>query len=198
MSENFVVDGQNIKQKRTNDIVFIGKLIETKGAFNLIKAFNVFIEKFQMYRLIMIGGGSKQTAMNYATENAKKRIVYTGYISSTQIIEYLDKASFAVIPTFIETLGQAAIEVMGRGNILIYTQTSTGPELVDDGVDGFLVDPYNINAIIDKMTYVANNIDDLHHIRLNAVLKVRNKFGEQQIINQLENFYLNTIKTFKK
>lgn len=189
MSENFMVKEKDIMQERSNDIIFIGKLIESKGAFNLIKAFNIFTEQFPEYRLVMIGGGCEENALRYATKNAKKNIKFTGYISSTQIIEYLDKASFAVIPTFFETLGQAAIEVMGRGNILIYTTTSTGPELIDNGIDGFLVDPHDIDAIVNKMIFVAQNIETLHNVRLNAAHKVREKFGENEIINQLEKYY---------
>ena len=51
-----IINAPHIKRKNT--IVFLGKIIKTKGAFNLIKAFNIFAKRHPEYRLIMIGGGN--------------------------------------------------------------------------------------------------------------------------------------------
>ena len=44
MSNKFIVNPTEINNDRKNEIIFIGKLIKEKGAFNLIKAFNIFSE----------------------------------------------------------------------------------------------------------------------------------------------------------
>lgn len=197
MSEDFMVEVDDINIERSKDIVFIGKLFETKGTYNLIRAFNSFTQKYPEYRLVMIGSGGVDKAMSFANPEAKARIHFTGFVTGAEIRTYLDKAAFAVVPSFFETLGQAAIEIMGRGNILIYTSAATGPEIIDDGVDGYLVDPHDVEAISTKMSYVADHIDELTAMRVKAAQKVRNRFSESSIINQLEGYYQSVIKNKK-
>ena len=188
----------NVQINRENNIVFLGKIIETKGAFNLIKAFNLFSEKYPDYNLIMIGAGNIEEGKSYVATQAKDKVFFTGYLKPVEIVRYLQTAAFCVIPSFFENFSVAALEVMGFGNILIYTKESSGPELINDGVDGFLVNPYDVKDIVDKMIYVANNIENLEIIRNNAKNKIEACFSEEIIINQLENYYINLITSVRR
>lgn len=190
---SFLKMASSQRGNREKNIVFLGKVIRTKGAFNLIKAFNIFSEKHPNFNLIMIGGGDIEEGKSYVAPHAKGKIFFTGYLELIDIAKYLQTASFCVIPSFFENFSVAALEVMGFGNILIYTRESSGPELIDDGVDGFLVNPYDIKDIVDKMEYVAKNIDNLEIVRCNAKNKVSTCFSEEIIIDQLEKYYLNLI-----
>lgn len=190
---SFLDLASSIQINRSKNIVFLGKIIPTKGAFNLIKAFNKFSIEFSDYNLIMIGGGQIDECKSLVDNDKKKKVYFTGYLNPREIAEYLKSAAFCVIPSFFENFSVAALEVMGFGNILIYTKESSGPELINDGVDGFLVNPYDINDIVDKMIYVANNIENLEIIRNNAKNKIEACFSEEKIINQLENYYINLI-----
>ncbi len=191
--DTFINYAKGITVKRTNNIVFLGKIIETKGAFNLIKAFNQFSLKHPDYTLTMIGGGMLDKGKAIASNFTKDKIKFTGYLQPEEIASYLRSAAFCVIPTFFETLGVAALEVMGCENILIYTTTSSGPELINDGIDGFLVNPHDVDEISNKMDYVAVNIESLQSMREVAANKVKSVFSEQIIIDQLENYYTNQI-----
>lgn len=188
--DDLIVSPLKIKKQRTNEIVFIGKLIETKGAFNLIKAFNKFVKKFPQYSLVLIGGGDITFAKAYASTDALSHIIFTGFIDNSLIYNYLDRATFAVLPSYFETLGLAAIEVLSRGNILLYTNTATGTEIINDGYNGFLLNPFDIDDILSKMIYVAENIDKLEYVRINAIQSVIDNFSESLVLSKLENYYL--------
>lgn len=198
MSNKFIVNPTEINNDRKNEIIFIGKLIKEKGAFNLIKAFNIFSENHPEYHLIMIGAGDIEAAKTFATKEALSHIEFTGFIAGEQIRSLLDRAAFAVVPSFFETLGQAAIEIMSRGNILIYTNTATGTEIIEDGKNGFLVNPYDVDDILKKMDYVAEHINLLSDMRRKAVENVYNKFAEPLIVSQLEQYYKNVINEYDK
>ena len=189
MNANFIVDDNEINDDRTKNIIFIGKIIETKGAFNLLRAYNSFSQEHPDYKLIMIGGGEIEQGKLLVPEQLCDRVEFTGFVDSVHVREYLKTAAFCVVPSFFETLGQGAIEMMGLGNILIYANTSTGPEIITDGIDGFLVDPYVVDAIHDKMSYVATNIDELKEVRHQAARTVRERFAEDIVISQLEDYY---------
>lgn len=182
------------KEKRNNTIVFLGKIVETKGAFNLIKAFNQFTLKHPEFDLVMIGKGNIEYGKSIVNNVSKSKVLFTGYLKPEEISEYLRKAAFCVIPTFFENFSVAALEVMGSGNILIYSKSSSGPEVINDGVDGFLIDPYDVQSILEKMNYVAENLNSLSHIRTEAIKKIKLNFSEDIIIDQLEKYYKRLIK----
>ena len=189
----FATLSKDINVEREKSIVFLGKIIKTKGAFNLLDAFNSFSKTHSEYKLIMIGGGDIKKGKSLVSNHAKDKVCFTGYLKPMEIAKYLKSAAFCVIPTFFENFSVAALEVMGCENILIYTTTSSGPEVIDDGVDGFLVNPHDVGAITDKMIYVADNLNDLKSMRMVAARKIRNKFSEVSIMDKLENYFKATI-----
>ena len=189
----FATLSKDINVEREKSIVFLGKIIKTKGAFNLLDAFNSFSKTHSEYKLIMIGGGDIKKGKSLVSNHAKDKICFTGYLKPMEIAKYLKYSPFCVIPTFFENFSVAALEVMGCENILIYTTTSSGPEVIEDGVDGFLVNPHDVGAITDKMIYVADNLNDLKSMRMVAARKIRNKFSEVSIMDKLENYYKATI-----
>lgn len=181
---------KDINVERTKSIVFLGKIFETKGAFNLIKAFNNFAKTHEDYQLIMIGGGFIEQGKEMVEEDLRNRVTFTGFLQAPDIARYLKSAAFCVIPTFFENFSVAALEVMGCENILIYTTEASGPETITDGVDGFLVNPHDVKAIEEKMSYVADNLDQLIPMRKVAADKIRTLFSENIIINKLEAYYI--------
>lgn len=180
---------KDINVERENSIVFLGKIIKTKGAFNLLAAFNSFSKTHPEYKLVMIGGGDIKKGKSIVSGHAKDKVCFTGYLKPMEIAKYLKSAAFCVIPTFFENFSVAALEVMGCENILIYSTTSSGPEVIEDGIDGFLVNPYDVTAIEEKMSYVTENLDLLSSFRDIAKKKVINTFSENVIVNQLESYY---------
>lgn len=185
----FAEIAKNINVEREKTVVFLGKIFETKGAFNLIKAFNTFGKTHPDYKLIMIGGGFIEQGKEIVAEDLRSRVIFTGYLNAPEIACYLKSAAFCVIPSFFENFSVAALEVMGCENILIYTTEASGPETITDGVDGFLVNPHDVKAIEEKMTYVADNLEYLIPMRKVAAEKVHTLFSEEVIINKLEVYY---------
>jgi len=194
LDTTFIDQARALDIPRENTIVFLGKIIETKGAFNLLKAFELFSAKHPEYNLVMIGGGFIDKARSLVSELTLQKVVFTGYLKRNEIAKHLKSAAFCIIPSFYENFSMAALEVMGCGNILIYTNAASGPETIQDGVDGFLVNPHDIDEIYDKMLYVADNIGKLASIRNKAIDTVNHRFKETVIIDQLENYYQNCCK----
>jgi len=189
LDTTFIEQAQKLDVPRTNNIVFLGKIIETKGAYNLLRAFEHFSQSHPDYHLLMIGGGLIDQAKKIVSPATLSKVTFTGYINRDEIAKYLKSAAFCIIPSFYENFSVAALEVMGCGNILIYTNAASGPETIHDGIDGFLVDPHDVTAIESKMSYVADNFKDLLTMRERAISTIEKRFSQPIIIDQLEHYY---------
>jgi glycosyltransferase involved in cell wall biosynthesis len=85
-------------------IIYIGRIDAGKGVFTLIEQFTEWKLKMNSsVKLILVGGGEHDDARN-------KDIIYTGYISEEEKINYLRHALFLVNPSHLESFSIVVME----------------------------------------------------------------------------------------
>lgn len=170
-------------------ILFFGKIVETKGAFSILKAFNEFSRSYPDYELLLAGGGEIDYARTLVEPHAAPRVHFLGYVQRDNLLGYIRDAQFCVIPSYYENFSMAALEVMSLGKTLVYTRETSGPEVIDDGVDGILVDPRAPGQIVEKMKQLAADPSLCSRMGAAAQEKVQNNFSLDHILRNLETFY---------
>lgn len=182
-----------VPMKNDNNIVFVGKIVETKGAFKLIEAFNKFVVEHPEYTLTLIGGGDIDKGKKLVNPKYVNSVRFTGYLSLDKVYQTIQDATFCVIPSFFENFSMATLEVMSLGKALVYTKEASGKEVINDGVDGLLVDPRNVDEIKEKMLILANNVELRENMGKKAAEKIRSEYSISNIVDQLEAYYQKTI-----
>lgn len=191
--DNSLLENINTFNKNQNNILFFGKIIESKGAFQVIKAFNIIGNIYSDVSLTLVGSGEIDFAKLLVDKSLENRVFFTGYVNRNTVIDYIDNCMFCVIPSFFETFSMAALEVMARKKALIFTKYSSGTELINDGIDGILVDPHDLNEIIYKMSILIDNVDLRNKLALNAHNKVFDSFSADVISDKIISFYSSVI-----
>lgn len=172
-----------------NSVLFIGKLTKTKGCDSLIKAFNNCAEEIPSLSLRFAGGGDIDRCLELVDNKFRDRVHFLGYCDRETLEHEIDTCSFACIPSYFENFSMVALEVMARSKALIYTNRTSGPELIEDGVDGFLVDPDDIDSIVEKIRLLSNDHVIRDRLAINGANTVKSRFTSSVIVNDLENFY---------
>ena len=88
-----------------------------------------------------------------------------------------------------------ALEIMALGKALIFTAAASGREVIEDGVDGLLVDPHDADEICKKMEMLAENETLRENIAQKAAEKIRNYYTIDTIVSELEAYYSQLIET---
>lgn len=187
IEEEFLNQSNKLVDNKT--ILFVGKLTETKGCYSLLKAFNHVAPKYRDWKLIMVGKGDQKEAESFINPENKAQVSFLGFCSRDQLKQQIDNCSFVCIPTYFENFSMAALEVMARQKALIFTERTSGKEVVNDGDDGLLVNPENIEQIAEKISLLIEYPDLRNKIADNAYLKVKNNFLTPVICNKIETFY---------
>ncbi len=175
--------------KSLQTILFLGKIKDTKGAYNLIQSFCEFSKNNPLWQLRMIGGGDIEYAKSIIPEDCKDKIKFMGYCDRETIKCEIDDCSFVCIPTYFENFSIAALEVMGRNKALIYTERTSGPEIITNMKDGILVDPENNAQITDSLSLLSKNIPLRNELADNAFTKIHSHFTVSAITKEIESFY---------
>ena len=172
-----------------DNVLFIGKLTETKGCYSLIKAFNLCAEQNPNLNLRLAGKGDEDILKSMIYPRFIDRVHFLGYCDRERLKEEIDNCSFACLPSYFENFSMVPLEIMGRGKTVIYTERTSGKEIIDDGVNGFLVDPENIPAIVINIEKLLASHELRDELAANAYEKVLNKFCASAIIAELVRFY---------
>ena len=170
-------------------ILFFGKIIESKGTFSVVKAFNIVAEKYPNVRLKLIGNGNIEKAKELLAPQYRNRVEMPGFMRKEEIKQEIDNAMFCVLPSYFENFSMAALEVLARKRALIYTRRSSGSELIQDGENGFLVDPSNIDEIVQKIEQLIDNPKLCQSMAEKGYLCCKERFSVNTIVPQLEQYY---------
>lgn len=179
----------NTPQSNSNDILFIGKIAEKKGCYSLLKAFNICAEKYPDMQLRLAGIGDIEKAKSYVKPQFFDRVHFLGFCNREQIQKEIDNCAFACIPTYFENFSMVALEIMGRQRALIFTERTSGKEIINDGINGYTVNPENIKDIALKIELLYNNKKLRTKIGQNAYNTISATFSDKTIVAQLENYY---------
>ena len=152
-------------QKKRNDLTtltigIVGQVIERKGHVTLLQALRLLIEKELNIQLIIAGGGDagfiEKLKTMIADLNLTDKIVWREFKTGLQdIYENID---IVVAPTITpEPFGLVAIEANMFAIPVIATDSGGFKETVNEGENGFLVQPENAEQLAEKIEIFYNN-----------------------------------------
>ncbi|KAB8320512.1 colanic acid biosynthesis glycosyltransferase WcaL [Tolypothrix campylonemoides VB511288] len=142
-------------------IVTTGRLVEKKGIEYAIRAVAKVARLYQNIEYNIIGDGHlKQQLQQVISElNVADKVKLLGWKNQKEIIDILDQAHLFIAPSVTAEDGNQDApvntlkEAMAMGLPVIGTLHGGIPELVEDGISGFLVPERDADAIAEKLHY---------------------------------------------
>lgn len=121
-------------------LLCVGRLCEQKGQLLLVDAAAQLAAEGLKFELVLAGDGEMRPEVEAAIKRhgIGDRVRITGWISSAQVREELIAARALVLPSFAEGLPVVIMEAMAVGRPVLSTYVAGIPELVRDGVEGWL------------------------------------------------------------
>jgi glycosyltransferase involved in cell wall biosynthesis len=185
-----------MSDKQKQMVVFTGSLLEKKGIFSLVKAWNLVYKEKPEAQLYIFGKGEVYDLKALLNENALKSVCFMGHTPRDVIYDYLLKATLAIFPSYSETFGFCAVEAMSVGCPTIYTKRSCGPEIVRENVDGLLVDPDDIEEIAEKIIKLIDDKVLRHKFSIQGRKSVIERFNIEKSAKEHIKFYQNIITNY--
>jgi colanic acid/amylovoran biosynthesis glycosyltransferase len=154
---------------RTMQLVCVGRLCEQKGQLLLLRAVHRLREQGQRVQLVLAGDGEMRPQVEalIAELGLGDQVRITGWIGGDVVRKEILDARALVLPSFAEGLPVVLMEAMALGRPVISTYIAGIPELVHDGVNGWLIPAGDIQALADAMREVLQH-DDADLARIGA------------------------------
>ena len=182
------------------DIVFLGTICRKKGVVELIRAFPYVKEKHPEVKLHLYGRDWFDTDKKSFIEmlktielpklkNLAGDVVFHGVVNNLEVPKVFEKAQVCVFPSHMETLGMVAVEAMGVGRPVVFTNTGPGKEVVIDGETGLLCNPLNPISIAEKINWYLDTPKAAEQIGKNAAEFVQENYSIKPLLYKNLDWY---------
>ncbi len=179
-------------------IGFIGRLVEKKGADDLLLAASELKKQGVRFQLVIAGSGPLQGQLTELTRElglSDDCVSFIGAIAHSDIPDFLSELDVFVLPCKKGTAGDmdgipvVLMEAMLTGVSVISTHLSGIPELVIDRETGLLVEPGNKIQLANAIRTLIEDKTLSKQLNLNAISKVKKEFNLKDNAGQLSRLF---------
>lgn len=172
-------------------ILHLGKLGKRKGTYDLldvIKHLDTYISEDICF-LLCGDGDIREIEQKICEYGVSHRIKYLGWVGKAQKEHLLAQTMLHVLPSYNEGLPMSILETMAYGIPNISTRIAAIPEIIKDGINGFLITPGDIGALTQKICMLIENYDLRKHFSQTSYDFISDKFTLQYHVERLKEFY---------
>jgi glycosyltransferase involved in cell wall biosynthesis len=171
-------------------LLFLGRLGHAKGSYDLLRAVHQLVQRHPDLRLILAGNGElAQTREAIRALGLDNNVEVLGWVGVRAREQLLARAAVCVLPSYAEGLPMSVLEAMAAGLPVVASAVGGVPDMVTDGIEGRLVAPGDVAALVDALDAVL--ADDT--LRRRMGMAGRNKaeavFSTRLVLPQLEELY---------
>ena len=191
-------------QRIRNRVVFSGTLTGKKGVIALIKAWPKVVQAHPDAELHIFGkngradnGQSMQAVLCSLLNAARSTVHFHGHVSRQELLGVYQTSGVAIFPSRAEAFAIAPIEAMASGCPTIYSQRGSGPELLEHGRQGLLVDPDVPDQIADAILRVQADPSFAGHLGEAGRARIRDHFSIEALTAENVRFYDSCMNDFR-
>ena len=131
--------------------LFVGVLERYKNADGLAAAWRRVVARLPDARLRIVGEGTLAPLVERLVAELPDRVEWTRRLAPGEVAAALDAASLLVLPSRSEGMGRVAVEAFCRGRPVVGAAAGGIVDLVQERVNGLLVDPSDVAGLADAL-----------------------------------------------
>lgn len=196
--ENRIFNFQNTRNNNIQ-VLFLSNLVLSKGPFEFLKAANIVIKKNTNVRFVLAGADSspiftKRLRSYIANNGLDEYVTMPGRVHGEEKEKLFATSDIFVFPSYFkrEVFGTVNVEAMSWGLPVISSNEGAIPEIVQDGITGFIVNPKSPKEIADRILTLVNNPD----LRVKMGMKGREVFESKYTLEVYSKTLNDTIRYF--
>lgn len=180
-----------IKQERDFRVIFVGFLIESKGIKDLLNLARQLKDQGKTHiKFILAGKGELENyILDYvARHELEQQVNYIGWVSGDTKDQLYRDADLFFLPSYKEGMPMSILEAMSYSLPVVSTNIAGIPDLIDNGKNGFMLKPGDIEGFNQKISQLAASPEMLAQFREQSYKKVSD-FDTEKILKQIEDVY---------
>lgn len=169
-------------------LLYVGRLSAEKE----VDRIKPVLDAIPNARLALVGDGPYRQELELLYANTPTHFV--GYLTGEALASAFASADAFIFPSRTETLGLVLLEAMAAGCPVVAARSGGIPDIVEDGVNGYLFDPRDEDGAIAATQKLFSSSSERLLLRRNARLEAE-KWGWASATRQLQAFYRSVLQS---
>ncbi len=177
------------REEREDWVLYVGRLVWRKGVHVLLKAAGMLEKRGIPCKVLIAGEGYFGRYLKLLSAGLRN-VEFLGGVSELEKVELYRKAKIFALPSLGgESFGVVLIEALASATPVVASRLGGIPEVVDDGVNGFLVDPADHVQLADAISELLSSDDLWMVLSRNARGKAEEKYSIEVVGELYERAY---------
>ncbi|NQE52738.1 Trehalose synthase, partial [ANME-1 cluster archaeon GoMg3.2] len=180
-----------------NLILFFGRVYKYKGLEYLIKAEPLITKEVPEAKIVIAGTGEGFKKYENMMIHRDNFIVHSRYISYKEGAKLFQRCSLVALPYIDASQSGVIPTAYGFKKPVVVTKVGSIPEIVDDGLTGFIVPPKNPEALADAIIKLLKDEKLRKKMGENAYKKLKTDLSWDKIAEETIEVYKKAINEYK-
>ena len=175
-----------------NVVLYVGRLVHRKGVHVLIKAFSKVVREVPDARLLIVGEGYMLPFLKLMTWQLglEGKVEFLGRVSEEKLPGIYRSSRVVVVPSlYRESFGMVALEAMASGRPVVASMVGGLPEVVRDGLSGYLVPPGSEDLLAERIIQLLSDGDLAKRMGMFGRRVTVNEYSWGKIASHVANVY---------
>ena len=167
----------------------VGRLTPVKGIPYLLDAARILLRQGANVKVLVVGDGSIRQDLLAQAGNlgVGERVVFLGHREDTDVL--LQALDIFVLPSLSEGIPMALLEAMAASRPIVASRVGGIPEIIEDGVEGFLVESMDVNGLAERCRRLIESPDVARKMGEQGRKRVESEFSATAMADRVVSDY---------
>lgn len=168
---------------------WVGRMTAVKRTDLVVRTFRALVDRGVDARLMLIGDGPDRDAMEELAHElgVMKRCLFLGY--QDEVARFYDAMDAMLLPSVNEGTPVSVIESLAAERPAVATRVGGTPDVVRDGVDGFLVDSAEPGELADRLAELARDASRRAAMGEAGRARVMERYAVERLVDDIDELY---------
>ena len=191
--ENYsTIHKECLKRKNHQDkiILFLGFITELKGVFDIPDIAKKIIEHNSNVKFVLAGSGEIEKLQAIIEKKGiSQYFSFPGWIKKEEKENLLQNADIFFLPSYTEGMPMSILEAMGYGLPIVTTNVGGIPQLVENGKNGYMIDPGKIDDFAKVILELIGNDELSYCMGKESIEKAYEKYSLEKHLEKVCKLY---------
>ena len=146
------------KDNKPKKVLFLGFITQLKGCFDMPEIAEKIIKNYDNVEFILAGSGDVEKIKEILRKrNLEDHFRFTGWVKGDQKQKLLETSDLFFLPSYTEAMPMSILEAMGYALPIVASNVGGIPQLVENGVNGFMAAPGDKEQFADEILSLLQN-----------------------------------------
>ncbi|HET8892612.1 MAG TPA: glycosyltransferase family 4 protein [Gaiellaceae bacterium] len=168
---------------------WVGRMTAVKRTDDVIRALRNLVDLDVDAHLLLVGDGpDREHLERYAHElGVVRRCLFVGY--QDDVGRFYEAIDALVLPSANEGTPVSVIEALGARRPAVATRVGGTPDVVRDGIDGFLVEAGDADALAERLAELANDPERREQMGAEGRARVLERYAVDRLVDDVDRLY---------